>query len=306
MPVAEQESAGGLPDNVVGALWMLAAGLLFTVMMAMMKQLTLELPVALIVFLRMFAALLFILPALVWAGGGTWRLARTRFLRLQLARSLLGFLSLALFTFGLSRIILADAVAIQFTTPLWSVLLSVLVLGEVVRVRRWTATVVGFVGVLMIAKPGVGMDPAMFAVVGSALCVSVVMLLLRRLGRTESPLTTIFYVQLVGSVLPLPFAVAVWQWPTVVQWWLVAAIGLTAAIGQYCFTRAFERGEVSIVAPMDYVRLPVAAALGFMLFAELPDVIAVSGMALIVGSAWYIATREARLRSEGDRDRGRA
>lgn len=302
MPAASQESAHGLPDNVVGALWMLAAGFSFTVMMALMKQLTFGLPLAVIVFLRMFSALLFILPALLHGGGGTWRLVRTRFLKLQLARALLGSVSLALFTFGLSRVILADAVAIQFTTPLWSVLLSVLVLGEVVRVRRWTATVVGFAGVLLIAKPGAGMDPAILAVCCSAICVSVVMLLLRRLGQTENPLTTIFYVQLVGSALPLPFALAAWQWPTATEWWIVAAVGLTAAVGQYCFTRAFERGEVSIVAPMDYVRLPFAALLGFLFFAELPDTIAVGGMVLIVASAWYIAVREARLRRATSED----
>ncbi len=294
----------GLSDNLAGALWMLAAGAAFTVMMAMMKQLTTELPLGLIVFLRMFAALLFILPFLLHAGGFTWRLVRTQFLKLQLIRALLGLAALALFTYGLSRIILADAVAIQFTTPLWSVLLSVLVLGEVVRIRRWTATIVGFIGVLLIVKPSPSMDPAMIAVIGSALCVTVVMLILRKLGQTEHPLTTIFYVQAVGSLLPLPIALYQWQWLDAGQWLLVAGIGLTAAIGQYCFTRAFERGEVSVVAPMDYLRLPYAALAGFIIFAELPDPVAVAGMVLIVGAAYYIAMREARLRREAKADDG--
>jgi drug/metabolite transporter (DMT)-like permease len=266
--------------------------------MAMLKQLTTELPLGLIVFLRMFVALLFILPALLYAGGFTWRLVHTRFLRLHLIRALLGLLALALFTFGLSRIILADAIAIQFTSPLWSVLLSVLVLGEVVGIRRWSATVVGFTGVLLVVKPSTDMDPAMIGVIGSAISISIVMLILRRLGQTENPLTTIFYVQAVGSLLPLPIALYQWQWLTPLQWLLVVCVGFTAAVGQYCFTRAFERGEVSVVAPMDYLRLPYAALIGFLVFAELPDAIAVAGMALIITAAYYIAMREARLRRE--------
>ena len=146
-----------LTVNVRSMLWMLGAAVSLTVMGALIKYLSQSLPIGVIVFFRMLFALLFFLPWIVGAGIG---FVSTKRLGLHLVRSLFGALSVICFVYAISRLILADAFALTYTTPLWMIIFAILFLGESVGLRRGMATVFGFAGVLVIVRPHLSPDPA--------------------------------------------------------------------------------------------------------------------------------------------------
>ena len=221
---------------------------------------------------------------------------RTGRLKLHLSRGVVGSLGMICGTYALIHLPLADVTAIGFTTPLFLIVLAALVLGERVRARRWSATAIGFVGMLVMLRPGDGIleIAALVALLG-ALAAASVKLLVKQLAVTERPLTIMLYLGLTSvAVTALPAAL-VWQAPTFAELgWMALAAGL-ASLAQLCFIRGYRIGEASALAPFEYARLPFAAAYGFLLFAELPDRYTLLGVLLIVGSTLYIARREAQL-----------
>ena len=280
-------------DNVRGILWMLLAVVTLTSMFAVIKQMTLELPVFVVALSRTFFSLCILIPWLVRSGVAAIRTTR---LTTHFLRAICGTAAFVLVVFSLERLILADAMVLAFTSPFWSILISAIALGEAVRGRRVAATVAGFCGVLMIVKPQGGFEPAMLLALGSALMTSAAMITMKRLSSTEPPTRIVFYFMLFGTIALLPPAAATWQTPDSGQFaWLLLA-GLLGAIGQAFLARAYDAGEVSIVAPFDFVRLPVAAVLGYLVFRELPDLWSIAGTAIIVASAIYLLRRGAKER----------
>ena len=153
-------------------------------------------------------------------------------------------------------------------------------------------------GVLLIVKPHGGIEPASLIALASALLTALAMITLKRLSATEPPTRIVFYFFLFGTLMLLGPAIATWQTPTLVQWgWLFAA-GLFGAAGQDWLARAYDAAEVTIVAPFDFLRLPIAAVLGFALFDEMPDRWSILGMVIIVAASLYIARREAEARGK--------
>jgi drug/metabolite transporter (DMT)-like permease len=165
-----------------------------------------------------------------------------------------------------------------------------------VRWRRWSATVLGFLGVLVMVRPGAAtFDPAALVALGDSLSIAFLVVLVKRLPASETALIMLFHFGIVSSLAALPLAVLVWRAPTPTEYGLLIAIGVLGVLAQTCWIRAFRAGEASAVAPFDYTRLIFAAAFGFALFAETLDGWTVAGAAVIVGSTVYIARREAQL-----------
>ena len=280
-------------DNVRGIVWMLLAVVTLTSMFAVIKQMTLELPVFVVALSRTFFSLCLLLPWLVRSGVAAIRTTR---LTTHFLRAICGTAAFVLVVFSLERLILADAMVLAFTSPFWSILISAIALGEAVRGHRVAATAAGFCGVLMIVKPQGDFEPAMLLALGSALMTSAAMITMKRLSSTEPPTRIVFYFMLFGSLALLPPAVATWQTPDSGQLaWLLFA-GLLGVIGQAFLARAYDAGEVSVVAPFDFVRLPVAAVLGYLVFRELPDFWSIAGTTVIVASAIYLLRRGAKER----------
>jgi drug/metabolite transporter (DMT)-like permease len=191
----------------------------------------------------------------------------------------------------------AEAVALSFTTPLFATIGAALILGERVRARRWTATLVGFAGVLVIVRPGsVALDwGAGLAILSMALSAGVT-LIVKNLTRTERPDVIATYMVLIMTPMSLAPALFVWSWPAAHIWpWLVA-MGAMGSCGHMCFLRSFALAEASAVMPYDYTRMVFAAVIGYVFFAEVPDDWTWVGAAIIAGAAIYIAHREAQLR----------
>jgi drug/metabolite transporter (DMT)-like permease len=286
-------------DNLRGILWMLAAITALTGMFGVIKLLTHELPVFVIALMRTTVSLTLLLPWLLRYGLSG---ARTNRPALHFWRAFCGIASFVCVIYALKYLLLADTTILSFTSPFWSILISALVLGETLRFNRLIATVVGFVGVVIVVQPQGGVHPAALLALLSALLTSLAMIAMKRLSATEPPDRIVFYFMLFASVLMLPPAVLTWQTPTVEQFgWLVAA-GVLGFLGQSWLARAYDAAEVNVVAPFDFGRVPLAALIGFAAFGEVPTVWSGLGTLVIIGASVFIARGEARGRAASRSD----
>jgi drug/metabolite transporter (DMT)-like permease len=224
---------------------------------------------------------------------------RTRRPGLQLARISLALIAM---TTGFTAIIhmpLADATAIGFAKSFFVTIFAIVILGEVVRFRRWSATIIGFLGVMLMLQPGTAGFSiyGIYAVVGAA-AAGCVMVIIRLLTRTEAAMTILTYQAVgVGLVMAIP-AYIYWQAPTQLEWLLIVAIGITAYFSQKCNIYAYKWGEASLLASLDYVRLLYATVLGFLVFGDLPGLYTWVGAVIIVAASIYTVHREAQIRKE--------
>jgi len=288
--------AVGLRQNTRGVLFMIAAVCLLSTMDAMMKWLTAGYTIPQIVFLRSVFSLLPLGLYLAFTVRNPMALYTTHY-GTHVLRSLVGLTALGCLVYAFSRMPLASVVAIAFAAPLFVTLLAVLWLGERVGIRRWTSTVVGFLGVLVIVRPGQGdfNAAAWVAVAGTALY-AMVQIFLRQMARTETSAAIVFYYLMVSLVITGVLMPWLWVSPTGGDWWIFVALGMIGGLGQICMTNAFRFAEVSVVAPLDYLAILFATGYGYLLWGELPDRWVWVGTAIIVGSGLYILHRESRLR----------
>ncbi|MDF2095565.1 DMT family transporter [Aquibaculum arenosum] len=293
-----------LGGNERGALWMLLAALGFTLNAAFAKTLAQGgMPVFQIAFARAFFALAPLLPFLLAGGLVAFR---TRHPGTHLLRALFGAGAMISGFYALSTLPLATVTVLTFTVPLFAVVLSVLLLGEQVRWRRWTATLTGFGGVVIMTLPsllqdgGFVLEWALLAGLGQAFGIAMSVVLVKRVPASESQPVMVFWFCLASIILTAPLALMQWITPSQEQWILLAAVGVTGFVSQSLIIKAYRSGEASFVAPFDYAKLPIAVLAGWLAFAELPDWATYLGGAIVVGSTLYIARREARP-AEGSR-----
>ena len=201
------------------------------------------------------------------------------------------------FTFfsGLKYLPLATAVALFFSFPLFLTMLSVPLLGESVGARRWTAVVVGFVGVVFITKPGGEFDWPALLMLAAALGWSLVAVATRILGRSENTSTMLFHT-LIGFIASMAIPQFwLWQAVDVTTVSLIASVALFGVIAQFCLIKAYSIAPPSLIAPFEYTGLLWAALLGFIIWRDIPDLPAIIGSLLIVASGLYIIYREAKI-----------
>lgn len=286
----------GLPPNVQGALWLVSGGFIFTSTGAMIRLLSEQIESVQTAFLRAAIGLALLIPIIATGRVVPWRSNR---LKGHFWRTLVGTTSMVLGFYAVAMLPLADATAISFSQPLFSVLLAALVAGEKVRWRRWSATIVGFVGVLVMVRPGEGtLQAGALVAVANAAMVAFSILLVRRLSDSESPLMILTQFAMFSTLLLLPPALWMWRWPDLWGWTLAVGVALTATVGQYFWVQAFKVGEMSAVAPFEYLRLPFAVFVGWLLWGEVPVLWTYVGAAIVIASALYIAQREAQLAKE--------
>ena len=281
-------------NNLRGVMWALLAAVCLTVMFAILKHMANELPFWVVALMRTVVALVLFAP---WFASAGFAGLATKRIGLHFLRAFSGTASFACVVYALGKLLMSDTMVLSYTTPFWSIIISALFLGEIIRRHRITATIVGFIGVVMIVKPQGEIDPAMLVAVGSALLTSVAMVSMKALSSSEPPMRILFYFFLFGTLLLLPPAILTWQTPNPVQFAWLAAAGLLGAVGQNFLARAYAAAEVGVVAPFDFVRLLLAALLGFLVFGEIPDAWSGVGTVVIIAASLYIARREARVRA---------
>ncbi len=286
-------------NNLHGVLWMLLAVTALTAMFAIIKQMATELPFFVVALMRTLVALVLFIPWLARVGRSG---IATQRLGAHFLRSFFGIAAFACVVYAVGRLTLSDTMVLSFTSPFWSILFSGLLLGEIVRRDRTIATAAGFVGVAMIVKPQGDIDHAMLIALASAVLTSSAIIAMKSLSRTEPAARIVFYFFFFGTLFLLPPALLVWQTPTWQQFgWLIAA-GILGGAGQNFLARAYCAAEVTIIAPMDFLRMPLAALFGFIVFAEFPDVWSAAGTVVIISALLFITRRDARER-EGRRER---
>jgi drug/metabolite transporter (DMT)-like permease len=280
-----------LPGNVRGSIWMLGAGMVFAVMGALIKHVGQRLPVVEILFLRQLFVIVVMSPAFV---RGFPAVFRTERLGLHMAR--VGLSAIAMIT-GFTALVhlpLAEATAISFSRTLFTTMLAVVILHEIVGWRRWTATAVGFLGVLVIVRPSPeGLNEYAILALVSAMFVAMVMITIRMLTRTESPATIIAYQSLFLSIILASPAWYFWVTPTWEELALTALIGGVMSVAQFTNIKAYANGEAAAIAPVEYIRLLGAAALGYAFFSEVPTVYTLIGAGIIIASTLYTVRRNA-------------
>ena len=274
-----------------GALWMLASTIFFTAMTAMIRYLSGSIDPLEIVFFRNLFGLAVLLP---WVMRHGMVSLNTRRLPLYSLRALVGLIAMSCWFTAISRMNLGDAVALSFTAPMFATVGAILLLGEIVRVRRWVAVLIGFAGAMVILRPGFAeIPPAAYLVLLSAMMMGLSVCLVKLLARTEQVIAIVFTMVLMLTPVSLIPALFVWQTPDPIQFAWLLAIGACGTLGHICITRAFSMAEATAVLPYDFLRLPLMAVLAWLVFDQVLDGWTGLGAAIIIGSSLYIAHREA-------------
>lgn len=266
-----------------------------------------------VVLIRSVIGLLIIVAVIAPMTTG-WAIARTKKLKMHMLRGLCVVFANMTFFLGLAAMPLADAVAIFFISPLVITLFSVLFLGEVVGPRRWAAIAVGFIGVVVMMRPGTqAFQVASLLPLAAAFCYAGIHIITRRIGGTESAATMAFYIQLMFIIVgvmfglfvgdgrfgdqsdpSLAFLLRAWSWPVVADYPIFLIIGVGIGIGGYLISQAYRVAEASYIAPFEYLALPISVIFGMIVFAEFPGVWDYLGMALILGAGLFTVWREAQ------------
>lgn len=216
-----------------------------------------------------------------------WVQLRTRAPGTHVLRNLVHFAGQYGWFYGLGLIPLTEVFALEFTMPIWTALLAPFVLGERMTRTRALVVVLGFVGTLVVLRPGLAIvHPAALAVLASALAYAVAHMLTKRLSGSETPLAILFYMTLIQLPLGFVLSLSGWVWPSVAQWpWLVI-VGVAALAAHYCMTRAFQLADATVVVPMDFLRLPLIAAVGFVFYGETLSLWVFVGALILCAGAW--------------------
>lgn len=281
-----------LPGNFRGILWLSLGAFLFSVVDVFVKSLGGRFHPIEISFFRYSCGLIFLMPVFFCMGIANLKTER---LPLHLLRMGLAFVAQLGIFITVIHLPLADATAFMFSKPLFTTVVAVFMLREAVSGRRWGATVVGFIGVLVLVRPGAeAINPIALVAVASAMTFAVANVLIRKMSVTEPTGRILFYYHIGGVILFAGPAAYVWTMPIRLEWLLLISIGGLTTVGIFCFMRAFTVGEANAVGPAENLRLIYATVFGFVLFAEIPSVWTVVGAAIIVASTVYIARAEAQ------------
>lgn len=296
--VSNQSTAPIVPTDMprrsesgLGIAYMAGGMFLFSAVDTIAKFLTETVHPLQIVWSRQLGLLLGVVIILALRGVSV---LHTKHLKLQLTRGALAASSASLFIIAVSFVPLADAVAVSFVAPFIVTVFAALVLREPVGIRRWTAVTIGFLGTLIVIRPGLGViHPAVFLVLGAATFFAFRQIISRALGGSDRTVTTVAYTALVGSfilTIPLPF---VWRWPlSPTEIWLTIAMAGLAAIAECLVIKALEVAQAVVVAPVQYSLLIWGTMYGFMVFGQLPDFWTWIGALIIVATGLYTLQRE--------------
>jgi drug/metabolite transporter (DMT)-like permease len=246
-----------------------------------------------VTFFRCLFSLFVMLPFIIRSGPGILATPKVGFYTL---RAVVGLISMLSWFYGITIVPLATATAVNFTAPLFATMAAALVLHEDVRLRRWAAVVIGFIGVLVIMRPGrQSLDAMLLLILLSAASSAMNNITVKYLVRTERPNTIVALFSVYLTPLSLIPALFVWEWPDLKSLGALVGLGIIGTLAHLSVARAYLAADASACAPYEFVRLPYAALIGYLLFGEVSDGWTWVGAAIIAGAAIYVAHREAKL-----------
>jgi drug/metabolite transporter (DMT)-like permease len=274
---------------------MLASAVAFTIMMTLIKYLGSDYPAALQTFYRQVAGFLILLPVIAKHRGAAFATTRPGIL---LFRSSAGTIGLILSFYAFQKMPLADANALSFTRTLWLVPLAAFVVREKVGPLRIGAAVVGFLGVLLMIRPGAGGQFAIglpaLAMLASSFLFALTVTGMKVMTRDHSPMVLLVWAATLGLLFAIPGAFLTWRWPTLPDLGLLALMGVFGTGTQWCYIKGMQIGDAAAMAPIDYSRLVFTVAAGYLLFHEVPSPGTLAGAGIVVASTLFITWREHR------------
>ncbi len=275
---------------VQAAIWMVLTGLVFSMMGVLIRVATEELHPFQVAFVRIAMGIPLLVPLVLRQGLTVLRTNNFSGYLLRASFSVAGLLG---GFYATAYLPLADSVSFSFTAPLFATVGAAIFLGETLRLRRIIALIVGFLGVLVILRPGqVPLSLEMIVALASSAATAGAILTVKRLSDTEPSTAIVAYLSLLVTPIALIPAIWVWQWPSATLWGVMIAIGILGTCGQIAVTRAYSLVDASMVMPFDYLRLPFTAVLAYLVFFEVPDTLTFVGAGIIAASTCYIAWRE--------------
>jgi drug/metabolite transporter (DMT)-like permease len=261
--------------------WMAGWLTLMVVIAVAGREAARELSVFQVMLLRSTLGMAMLWP-LVHAAGGL-AAVRTERLPQHVLRNAVHYAAQYGWFVALTLIPLAQVVAIEFTMPIWAAALAVLFLGERMSGRKWFAVLLGLVGVAVIVRPGAGaLEAGQLIALASALGFAVSIVLVKSLTRTDAAVTISFWMLVVQSAIGLVPALVVWQWPSAAAWGWVAVVAFCGTYSHYCFARAMQHADATVVVPMDFLRVPLTALVGWLAYSERLDLFTALGVGLIL------------------------
>lgn len=294
-----------LPDRLKAVLLMCATVTLFSCLDASAKYLTSHsnLPTAEIVWMRFIGQ--FVMMAFILGPSTLLGLLKTQKLGLQLTRSLMMVATTTFNFIAVQHLRLDQTVSIAFLAPLVVAALAGPFLGEYVGWRRMVAIVVGFIGILIVVRPGfANVHPAFLFSIASMLAYAAFMLLTRKLSTFDTPLVTLFYALLIGTVAGAPVALSQWVWPqSPLHWLILVGLGAFGGLGHYLLIFAYRFAPASSVSPFLYFQLLSMVSLGYLVFGDVPDRWTLLGSSVVIASGLYLVHRERVIHRESVRER---
>ncbi|RWM84358.1 MAG: DMT family transporter [Mesorhizobium sp.] len=269
------------PSIPKAAFWMALSIASFLTMSVAGRATTAELNVFQVLELRSVIGLFIILPLVIMSGG--FAAMRSKRPLAHIARNVVHFVGQAAWLYALTLIPLAVLISIEFTTPIWTAILAVGFLGERLSRQKLAAIVLGLIGVLIIVRPGVGsVDPGHVVVLGAAVCFGISVVLVKSLTRTDSVVSIIFWMLVIQSVLGLIPALYEWRNPPLELWPWILLIAFTGMSSHFCMARALAYADATVISPMDFLRVPLSALIGWLLYQEQIDAFTAGGALLIL------------------------
>lgn len=269
------------PNTLKAAAWMLASIVLLLLMAVSGRATTRELSVFQVMEMRSVIAFMMLLPFIYCEGG--FRVMRTRILFSHIVRNSAHYIGQFAWLMGLTMIPMAQVIAIEFTAPIWTALMAAAFLGEKLTWRKAVAILLGLIGVIIIVRPGAtAINPGQIVVLGAAFVFAVSFITTKALTRRDSATKIIFWMLIIQSVIGFTPALNVWVWPSAGLWPWILLIAFSGTFAHFCMAKALAYADATVVMPMDYLRVPLSALIGYMLYAEAIDIFTACGAALIL------------------------
>ena len=269
------------PSIPKAAFWMALSITSFLAMSVAGRATTAELNVFQVLELRSVIGFFILLPLVLTSGG--FAAMRTQRPLAHIVRNVVHYSGQAAWLYALTLIPLAVLISIEFTTPIWTAILAVTFLGERLSRPKLAAVVLGLIGVVVIVRPGVdAVDPGHLVVLGAAVCFGVSLVLVKSLTRTDSVVRIIFWMLIIQSALGLIPAVYVWRTPSLELWPWILLIAFTGMSSHFCMARALTYADATVISPMDFLRVPLSALVGWLLYKEQIDAFTAGGALLIL------------------------
>jgi drug/metabolite transporter (DMT)-like permease len=281
----------------LASLWMIGALISISGMAVAGRELSSELNAFQISFTRSFLCFVSLLLLLIFIG---FKHIKTKKIKLHVFRNIIHFGGQTGWLYGVALLPLAEVFAIEFTAPIWTAILAIIILKERLTSGRSISIILGFIGVLIILRPGLQIiQPAALVVLFATFCFASTYVFTRYMSSTETPLTIIFYMNLIQLPIGLMASIPNWHIPSIELWPWALLLGLTGLASHFCFAHAFKHADAAVVSPLDFMRLPLIAFIGFVLYDEGWDfMILFGGTIIFVGNLLNIYSEQRSVRKQ--------